>query len=91
MKAEEEKKSRQVPTRMTQEQYKGIKEKAAERNQSVSAYVVEAAVHEDNRITPPMIMQLQSDFNEAAAALESVNPQLAERLRRKGDSLWQLL
>lgn len=91
MKSEQELKSRQVPTRMTQDQYKEIKQKADDRNQSVSAYVVEAAVHEDNRITPPMIMQLQSDFNEAAAALESVNPQLAERLRRKGDSLWQLL
>ena len=91
MKSEQELKSRQVPTRMTQDQYKEIKQKATNRNQSVSAYVVEAAVHEDNRITPPMIMQLQSDFNEAAAALEPVNPQLAERLRRKGDSLWQLL
>ena len=66
MKSEEEKKTRHVRTRMTQNQYKQVKEKADQRNQTVSAYVVEAAVHGDNHITPPMIMQLQNDFNEAA-------------------------
>lgn len=91
MKSEEEKKSRHVRIRMAQNQYKLVKEKADKRNQTVSAYVVEAAVHGDNHITPPMIMQLQSDFYEAAAALESANPKLAKKMRRKGDSLWQLL
>ena len=91
MKSEEEKKTRHVRTRMTQNQYKQVKEKADQRNQTVSAYVVEAAVHGDNHITPPMIMLLQNDFNEAADALEPVNPKLAKKIRRKGDSLWQLL
>jgi len=45
MKSEEEKKTRQLRTRMTQNQYKQVKEKADEQNMTVSAYVVEAAVH----------------------------------------------
>lgn len=91
MKSEEEKKTRHLRTRMTQNQYKQVKEKADEQNMTVSAYVVEAAVHGDNHITPSMIMQLQTDFNEAANALEPVNPELAMKIRRKGDELWQLL
>lgn len=55
MKSEEEKKSRHVRIRMTQNQYKQVKEKADEQNMTVSAYVVEAAVHGDNHITPSMI------------------------------------
>ena len=91
MKSEEEKKTRHLRTRMTQNQYKQVKEKADEQNMTVSAYVVEAAVHGDNHITPSMIMQLQTDFNEAADVLEPVNPKLAKKIRRKGDALWQLL
>ena len=91
MKSEEDKKSRPVRIRMTQDQYKHVKEKADEQNLTFSAYVVKAAVHGDNHITPSMIMQLQTDFNEAADALEPVNPELASKMRRKGDSLWQLL
>ena len=91
MKSEEEKKSRHVRIRMTQNQYKQVKEKADEKNLKFSAYVVEAVVCEDNRITPPVINDLRQDFKDAADALESVDPKLAERLRRRGDSLWQLL
>ena len=54
MKSEEEKKTRRVPTRMTQAEYTQIRKKAEKRGMSVSAFVVEAAVHSDNRITIPV-------------------------------------
>lgn len=91
MKSEEDKKSRPVRIRMTQDQYKHVKEKADEQNLTFSAYVVEAAVRGEDHVTAEKIMQLQRDFNEAADALEPVNPELAAKMRRKGDSLWQLL
>lgn len=91
MKSEEEKKSRPVRIRMTQSQYKQVKEKADEQNLKFSAYVVEAAVQGNNYVIAEKIMQLLNDFSEAADALEPVNPELASKMRRKGDSLWQLL
>ena len=89
MKSEQELKSRQVPTRMTQDQYKEIKQKADDRNQSVSAYVVEAAVHGDEHLTPLQRMQIHNLFLEAADALEATNPELASKLRKGGDEVWQ--
>ncbi len=91
MKSEEDKKSRPVRIRMTQDQYKHVKEKADEQNLTFSAYVVEAAVQGNNYVIAEKIMQLLNDFSEAADALESVNPELASKMRRKGYSVWQLL
>lgn len=91
MKSENEKKTRRVPTRMTQAQYKIIRQKALDRNMSVSAFVVEAAVHDDKRITPLQIMHLQNLINKAADACESENPTLALELRREGDAQWKIL
>ena len=91
MKSEEDKKSRPVRIRMTQDQYKHVKEKADEQNLTFSAYVVEAVVKGNNYVIAEKIMQLLNDFSEAADALEPVNPELASKMRRKGYSLWQLL
>ena len=91
MKSEEEKKTRRVPTRMTQAEYKQIRQKAEKRGMSVSAFVVEAAVHSDNRITPLQIMHLQNLINKASDACESNNPELARELRREGDATWKIL
>ena len=76
---------------MTQAEYKQIKQKAEKRGMSVSAYVVDAAVHDDKRITPLQIMQLQNLINKAANACESNNPELARELRREGDAQWKIL
>lgn len=91
MKSEEDKKSRPVRIRMTQDQYKHVKEKADEQNLTFSAYVVEAVVKGNNYVIAEKIIQLHNDFCEAADALEPVHPELASKMRRKGDSLWQLL
>ena len=50
MKSEEDKKSRPVRIRMTQDQYKHVKEKADEQNLTFSAYVVEAVVKGNNYV-----------------------------------------
>ena len=63
MKSENEKKTRRVPTRMTQAQYKIIRQKALDRNMSVSAFVVEAAAHSDNKITIPQLIRIQNLAN----------------------------
>ena len=68
MKFQDEKKTRRVPTRMTQAQYEIIRQKALDLNMSVSAFVVEAAEHDDKRITPLQIMHLQNLINQAADA-----------------------
>ena len=91
MKSEEDKKSRPVRIRMTQDQYKHVKEKVDEQNLTFSAYVVEAVVKGNNYVIAEKIIQLHNDFCEATDALEPVNPELASKMRRKGDSLWQLL
>ena len=55
----------------------------------MSAYVVEAAVHGNEHLTPLQRMQMHNLFLEAADALEATNPELASKLRKGGDEVWQ--
>ena len=88
MKSPDEKKTRRVPTRMTQEQYENIKQKAKDRNMSVSAYVVDAAVHSDKFLTLPQLLHIQNLANMVAGACELTNPELAARIREEVSALW---
>ncbi len=89
MKSSDEKKTRQVPTRMTQAQYETIRDKAKERNMRISSFMVDLAVHSDNRFNPHQVMKLQNLANMAAEACEETNPELADRIRKEADALWQ--
>ena len=91
MKSEAEKKLRRVSTRMTEEQYRQIKQKASDSFMSVSGFMVNAATHGRNQLTPMTAMELQIYFNEAADALEMIDPELSEQLRSEGDAVWKLL
>lgn len=90
MKSPEDRKDRLVPTRMTKQQYKQVKEKANERNMSVSAYVVEAAVHGNTQINPHIIAQIRDRMYHAADVCDSANPELAGEIRKEADELWPL-
>ena len=89
MKQPEDKKTRLVSTRMTKAQYESVKNKSRERNMSVSSSVVNAAVHSNNHVNPHQIMKLQNLANMAADACETTQPELAERIRKEADALWQ--
>ena len=91
MKSESEKKLRRVSTRMTEDQYRQISQKAKSSCTSVSAFMVNAAAHGNNKFTPLTAMELQVYFIEAADACEAIDPELAEQLRREGDAVWELL
>ena len=91
MKSPEEKKTRSVPTRMTQGQYKAIKQMADERNMSVSSFMVTAAKHSEQQLTPHQLLQLQELVNMAAEACRNENPELAAKIEAEGDALWSWL
>ena len=91
MKSPEEKKSRRVPTRMTQREYDAVEKQAKERHMSVSAFVVDSAVHHDNPINPLQIMRIQNLANLAADACEASDPQTAYRIRKEAAALWSSL
>ena len=91
MKSPEEKKTRSVPTRMTQGQYKAIKQMADERNMSVSSFMVTAAEHSEQQLTPHQLLQLQELVNMAAEACRNENPELAAKIEEEGDALWSWL
>ena len=88
MKHPDEKKTRRVPTRMTQGQYETIREKAKSRNMSVSAYVVDAAVHSDKSMSLPQLLRIQNLVNMAADACEKTHPGLASEIREEMFALW---
>ena len=89
MKSEEEKKTRRVPTRMTQGEYQVIREKAKSRKMSVSAYVVDSAVHSDNHLDLPTLIRIQNLANMAADACEKLNLGIAAEIREEVSALWQ--
>ncbi len=91
MKSPEEKKTRRVPTRMTQAQYDAICRKAKDRNMSVSAFVVEAAAHSDNKIKIPQLIRIQNLANLAADACEESDPQTAAEIQREVNAIWSSL
>ena len=84
-------KTRRVPTRMTQAQYDTIRRKAKDRNMSVSAFVVEAAAHSDNKITIPQLIRIQNLANLAADACEESDPQTAAEIQREVNAIWSSL
>ena len=90
MKSQEEKKTRRVPTRMTQGQYETIKAKAKARNMSVSAFIVDSAAHVDNNLSMPQLLQIQNLANLAADACEITNPGIATEIREEVSKLWSL-
>jgi uncharacterized protein (DUF1778 family) len=91
MKSPEERKTRPVPTRMTQAQYEKIKQQADERNMSVSAFMVFSSEHADATLTPQKIAQLHDFATRISEACTKIDPQLARELREGADGLWQLL
>ena len=91
MKSPEERKTRPVPTRMTQAQYEKIKQQADERNMSVSAFMVFSAVHNDAALTPQQTAQLHDLASRISQACDKIDPKLAAELREEADGLWRLL
>lgn len=91
MKSPEDKKTRRVPTRMTEAQYASICKKAESRGMSVSAFVVDAAAHCDNQITLPLLMRIQNLANLAADACEESDPQTAAEIQKEVQALWSSL
>ena len=91
MKSPEEKKNRQVPTRMTMLQYEIIRRKAKQRDMAISSFMVDAAVHGDKQINPYQLMQIQNWANMAADACQASDPQMAQQIRKEANNLWSLL
>ena len=89
MKSPDEKKIRQVPTRMTQAQFETIRDRAKERNMKISSFMVDAAVHSDHQFNPLQIMKIQNLVNLLADACEEKNPELVAQIRKEADALWQ--
>ena len=91
MKSQEEKKTRRVPTRMTQGQYDRIRKKAEERNMSVSAFIVETASHSEQAALIPSLLRIQNLVNLAAGACEDTSPGIAAEIRKEAAELWSSL
>ena len=91
MKSPEEKKTRILSVRVSENMYSEIKTKADKRNMSVSKYMALSAVHSDKSLTPMQLVQIQNLTNMFAEACEEINPELAEAMRKKVDAIWQSL
>ena len=91
MKSPEEKKTRILSVRVSENMYSEIKTKADERNMSVSKFMALSALHCDSSLTPMQLVQIQNLTNMVSAACEEINPELAESMRKEADELWQSL
>lgn len=91
MKSKEEQKTRRVSTRMTQEQFVCIAEKAEKRNMSVSAFMVDSAAHNDNQMTLSQLIRIQNLANLVSAKCEKSNPETAVEIQKEVEALWSLL
>ena len=91
MKSPEEKKTRILSVRVSENMYSEIKTKADERNMSVSKFMSLSAVHSDKSLKPMQLVQIQNLSNLVAEACEEMNPELAEAMRKEADAIWQSL
>ncbi len=88
MRKASEQKTRSTSIRMTNDQYAIIEQRAKEQGVSVSAYLVNAAVHPAASLTPGIMAKVQTLVNDACDACRCSNPKEAERLAKEANELW---
>ena len=89
MRKESEKKNRLTSVRMTENQYALIEKQAKEKSMSISAYMIEAAVHSGNT-SPRQLVRMQNLVNQAYEIIKSEDPKLAEQMREEAAEIWSM-
>ena len=68
-----------------------ISEKAAAKGMKMTTYIVDAAVHGSDGITPKDMVQIQNVVMKAVELANEVNPAAAQNLKSEVNDLWQRL
>ncbi len=89
MRKESEKKNRLTSVRMTEDQYSLIEKQAKEKCMSISAYMIEAAVHSGNT-SPRQLVCMQNLVNQAYEIIKSEDPKLAEQMKEEAAEIWSM-
>lgn len=88
MRKASEQKTRSTSIRMTNDQYAIIEQNAKAKGMSVSAYLVDAAVHPAETLTPSIMASVQTLVNEACDTCRFYHPKDADRLAKEANELW---
>ena len=93
MKSESEKKSVVKSIKLSPSQLQQIEEKANEKNMTFSSYMVDCALHNNQGITPQIVVRYQELVNMVQEIADNINRNdyiRKEELRRKADDLCEL-
>lgn len=88
---ESEKKGKVTSIRLTEEQHKRVQEKANAKGMTVSRYLTERALRDDNSLTPEILVRIQDIANTACRAVNEYAPKDAAKLQNEVKKLWQKL
>lgn len=91
MRKQSEKKTHTTSLRMTEEQYTAIERYAKEKKVSMSCYILNSALHADNKLTPKIMVRLQQLINHAYEAVKLNAPEQAFSLQKEAAYLWSKL
>ncbi len=67
-----------------------VEKKAAAKGMKTSTYIAYAAVQGCDGVTPAIKVSVQNIINHAADALEHFTPEEAQKIRMKGNAIWDL-
>lgn len=89
--ADSEKKGKVTSIRLTEEQHKRVQEKATAKGMTVSRYLTERALHDDNSLTPEILVKMQNIANTACAVVEEFAPEKVKSIQEGMNEIWQKL
>ena len=88
MRKRSEKKTHTTSLRMTEEQYSTLERHANENKISMSCYILNSALHADNKLTPAIMVEIQQLVNHAYEAVKLNVPEQAISLQKEAAALW---
>ena len=90
MRAEYDLKNKKTSITMTEEDFSIIERKARLKGMKISPFMVDCAVHNDDKLTPEIKAKIQTVINYACKVAEQYDLAAAEFLHEEGKKIWSL-
>ena len=88
MRSEYDLKNKKTSITMTEEDFSIIERKARLKGMKISPFMVDCAVHNDDKLTPEIKAKIQTIINEACSIVSQYDRAAAEYIHEEGKKTW---
>lgn len=72
---------------MTEEQFRNIQKKAENNGVPIGTYIVRMAIHDENSLTPQLMVRIQTLVNRACESVREYAPDKADEMSKEAAKL----